>query len=196
MNQIKFLIVALIAILAFASCSEDEPARMLWEVSGKPAGNVETSIHYDYNSPVWITVGGYAAEVILKCTNYSELSIYGQKNEDGKYVDSDCRFSAKVIDPTTVRISFDYMEDVDFTEKSCYLQIDGINGKDMRTTMVTITRKHLNYNNKNQSDKRPHDYKIKTNDDGVFCHHCVRLMQRGRTRKNAVGSYGYPGREC
>jgi len=48
MNQIKFLIVALIAILAFASCSEDEPARMLWEVSGKPAGNVETSIHYDY----------------------------------------------------------------------------------------------------------------------------------------------------
>lgn len=76
---------------------------------------------------------------------YSELSIYGQKNEDGKYVDSDCRFSAKVIDPTTVRISFDYMEDVDFTEKSCYLQIDGINGKDMRTTMVTITRKHLNY---------------------------------------------------
>lgn len=145
MNQIKFLIVALIAILAFASCSEDEPARMLWEVSGKPAGNVETSIHYDYNSPVWITVGGYAAEVILKCSNYSELSIYGQKNEDGEYIDSECRFSAKVIDPTTVRISFDYMEDVDFAEKSCYLQIDGINGKDTRTTMVTITRKHLNY---------------------------------------------------
>lgn len=83
MNQIKFLIVALIAILAFASCSEDEPARMLWEVSGKPAGNVETSIHYDYNSPVWITVGGYAAEVILKCSNYSELSIYGQRMKTG-----------------------------------------------------------------------------------------------------------------
>lgn len=144
MNQIKFLIVALIAILAFASCSEDEPARMLWEVSGKPAGNVETSIHYDYNSPVWITVGGYAAEVILKCSNYSELSIYGQKNEDGEYIDSECRFSAKVIASGTVRISFDYMKNVDFAEKTCHLQIDGTNGKETHTTMVTITRKSLN----------------------------------------------------
>ena len=144
MNQIKFLIVALIAILAFASCSEDEPARMLWEVSGKPAGNVETSIHYDYNSPVWITVGGYAAEVILKCSNYSELSIYGQKNEDGEYIDSECRFSAKVIASGPVRISFDYMKDVDFAEKTCHLQIDGTNGKETHTTMVTITRKSLN----------------------------------------------------
>jgi hypothetical protein len=141
MNKIKLLIVAFLATLVFTSCSEDEPAKMLWEVSGKPAGNVETSVHYDYYSPVWITVGGYAGEVTLKCTNYSGLSIYGQKNEDGDYVDSDCRFSARVINPTTVRITFDYMEDEDFTEKSCHLQIDGINGKDTSTTIVTITRK-------------------------------------------------------
>lgn len=142
MDKIKFFIVAIVTAISFSSCSEDEPAKMLWEVSGKPAGNVETSVHYDYYSPVWITVGGYAGEVTLKCTNYSRLSIHGQKNEDGNYVDAECRFSAKVIDPATVRITFDCIEDVDFTEKSCYLQIDGTNGKDTRTILVTITRKH------------------------------------------------------
>lgn len=98
----------------------------------------------DLPAPVGITVGGYAAEVILKCANYSELSIYGLKNEDGEYIDSECRFSAKVIASGTVRISFDYMKDVDFAEKTCRLQIDGTNGKETHTTMVTITRKSLN----------------------------------------------------
>lgn len=131
--------LALIACIAPTSCSEDEPAKMLWEVSGKPNGNVETSVRYDYYSPVWVTVGGFSGEATLKCSNYSNLSIYGQ-NEDGEYKDSDCRFSATVTSPGVVKIIFDYMDEC-FEEKSCYLQIDGINGKDKQTTMVTITRK-------------------------------------------------------
>ena len=36
MDKIKFLIVAIIAAISFSSCSEDEPAKMLWEVSATP----------------------------------------------------------------------------------------------------------------------------------------------------------------
>ena len=39
MDKIKFLIVAIIAAISFSSCSEDEPAKMLWEVSATPTEN-------------------------------------------------------------------------------------------------------------------------------------------------------------
>lgn len=140
MKGIKLLMAGMIAILSLVSCSEDEPARMLWEVSGKPAGNVKTAIHYDYYPPVWITVGGYSGEATLKCTNYSNISIYGQKNAEGEYVDSDCRFTAKVTEPNIIKIDFDYMDE-GFEEKSCYLEINGSNGTDKNATLITIIRK-------------------------------------------------------
>lgn len=138
---IKTFMVVLVATITLVSCSEDEPTRMLWEVSGKPAGNVETSIHYDYNSPVWITVGGFAGEATLKCTNYGNLTFHWSKGDE--YVDNDCRFTARIIDSNTIKINFDYM-DWDFEEKSCYLEIDGFNGESSSATLITITRKSMN----------------------------------------------------
>lgn len=42
-TRVKILMVAIIATLSLASCSEDEPAKMLWEVSATPAENVKAA---------------------------------------------------------------------------------------------------------------------------------------------------------
>ena len=141
MNQIKFLIVALIAILAFASCSEDEPAKMLWEVTATPAESVKAAFDPSFYHQIQITSDGEGGEVTLKCTNYKSLNLVGTtKNENGEYFDADCKFTAKITDSGVVKIILDKMPD-GFKEAKTILQIDGTEGKDSNTTTVDITRK-------------------------------------------------------
>lgn len=140
MNRIKFLIVALIATLAITSCSEDEPAKMLWEVTATPSENVKAAFDPSFYHQIQITSDGEGGEVTLKCTNYKSLNLIGGKNDNGEYVDTDCHFSAKVTEPGVVKIILDKMPD-GFKEAKTILQIDGTEGKDSNSTTVDITRK-------------------------------------------------------
>lgn len=140
MNQIKFLIVALIATFVFSSCSEEEPARMMWEVSATPTENVKVAFDPSFYHQIQITSDGEGGEVTLKCTNYRSLNLIGAKNDNGEYVDTDCHFSAKVTEPGVVKIILDKMPD-GFKETKSALQIDGTEGKDSNTTTIDITRK-------------------------------------------------------
>ncbi len=140
MSRIKFLIVAIIATLAFASCSEDEPAKMLWEVTATPAESVKAAFDPSFYHQIQITSDGEGGEVTLKCTNYKSLHLIGGKNGNGEYVDTDCHFWAKVTEPGVVKIIIDKMPD-GFKETKTILQIDGTEGKDSNTTTIDITRK-------------------------------------------------------
>lgn len=140
MNKIKLLIVALIATLTFASCSEEEPAKMLWEVSATPAENVKAVFDPSFYHQIQITADGNGGEATLVCTNYKTLVLKGQTNSNGEYVDSDCYFTAKSIGNGTIKITFDKMPD-GFKECKSILQIDGSEGKDSNTTNIDITRK-------------------------------------------------------
>lgn len=140
MNKIKFLIVALIATLAFSSCSEDEPAKMMWQVSATPTENVKAAFDPSFYDQIQITSDGQGGEVTLQCTNYRSLNLSGAKNGNGEYVDADCHFSAKVTEPGVVKIILDKMPD-GFKETKSFLQIDGTEGKDSNTTNVSVIRK-------------------------------------------------------
>lgn len=140
MNRIKFLIVALITTLAITSCSEDEPAKMLWEVTATPSENVKAAFDPSYYHQIQITSDGEGGEVTLKCTNYKSLNLIGGKNGNGEYVDTDCHFSAKVTEPGVVKIILDKIPD-GFKEAKTILQIEGTEGKDSNSTTVDITRK-------------------------------------------------------
>lgn len=140
MNKIKFLIVALIATLAFGSCSEDGPAKMMWEVTYTPTENVNATFDPSFYHQIQITSDGEGGEVTLKCTNYKSLTLIGVTSDNGDYVDIDCNFTAKVIEPEIVKIILDKMPE-GFKETITYLRIDGNEGKDYNTTLVDIIRK-------------------------------------------------------
>lgn len=140
MDKIKFLIVAIATAISFSSCSEDEPAKMLWEVTATPAESVKAAFDPSFYHQIQITSDGEGGEVTLKCTNYKSLNLIGAKNGNGEYVDTDCHFSAKVTEPGVVKIILDKMPD-GFKETKSFLQIDGTEGKDSNTTTVDIIRK-------------------------------------------------------
>lgn len=140
MIKLKFIMLALIASIAFASCSEDEPAKMLWEATATPAESVKAAFDPSFYHQIQITSNGEGGEVTLKCTNYKSLNLIGGKNGNGEYVDTDCHFSAKVTEPGVVKIILDKMPD-GFKETKTLLQIDGTEGKDSNSTTVDITRK-------------------------------------------------------
>lgn len=140
MDKIKFLIVAIIAAISFSSCSEDEPAKMLWEVSATPAESVKAVFDPGFYHQIQITADGEGGEVTLKCTNYKSLNLVGAKNGKGEYVDADCHFTAKVSESGVVKIILDKMPE-GFKETKSFLQIDGTVGKDSNSTTVDITRK-------------------------------------------------------
>lgn len=63
------------AIIVFASCSEDEPAKMLWEVTATPAESVKAAFDPSFYHQIQITSDGEGGEVTLKCTNYKSLNL-------------------------------------------------------------------------------------------------------------------------
>lgn len=140
MNKIKLLIVALIATLVFASCSEDEPAAMLWEVTATSTKNVKAAFDPSFYEQIQITSDGEGGEVTLKCTNYKSLNLIGDKNGNGEYVDADGHFTAKITEQGIVKITLHKMSD-GFKETKSFLQIAGTEGKDSNTTNVSIIRK-------------------------------------------------------
>lgn len=140
MNTIKFLFVALIATLAFVSCSEDQPAIMLWEVTASPIENVKASFDPSFYHQIQISSDGEGGEVTLKCTNYKSLTLIGVKNDKGEYEDKDCNFTARVTEPGIVHIILFKMPE-GFKDTQTLLQIDGKEGKDSYTTLVDIIRK-------------------------------------------------------
>ena len=132
MDKIKFLIVAIIAAISFSSCSEDEPAKMLWEVSATPTESVKAVFDPGFYHQIQITADGEGGEVTLKCTNYKSLNLVGAKNGKGEYVE--------VSESGVVKITLDKMPE-GFKETKSFLQIDGTEGKDSNSTTVDITRK-------------------------------------------------------
>ena len=139
-TRVKILMVAIIATLSLASCSEDEPAKMLWEVSATPAENVKAAFDPSFYHQIQITADGNGGEATLVCTNYKTLVLKGQSNSNGEYVDPDCHFTTKSIGNGTIKITFDKMPE-GFKETKSILQIDGTEGKDSNTTNIDITRK-------------------------------------------------------
>lgn len=124
----------------FTSCSDEESDKMIWEATAIPAENVTAVYNPAYYQQVQITSNGEAGEVTLKCTNYSTLTIIGVPNAEGEYENSECRYSASVTAPGTVKIIFYKMPD-NFTQILAALRIDGREGDDANSTNVSITRK-------------------------------------------------------
>ena len=140
MNNVKNFIIAVIAMLSLASCSEEAPARMMWEVSATPSENVKAAFDPMYYYQIQIIADGEAGEVILKCTNYRTLVLTGVKNEKGEYVDVDCHYTAISTEPGVVRISLEKMPE-GFNEIKSLLQIEGTDGKATSFTSAEVTRK-------------------------------------------------------
>lgn len=139
-NYLKVFIVALITTLTFSSCSEETPARMLWEVTAEPSEHVMAEFNQDFSMQIQIYANGEKGEVTLKCSNYKTVVVHGPLNSQGEFVDNKCHLIAKVIEPGIIKIMLDKMPET-FEETQSYIPIDGYDGKNINYTNVEVVRK-------------------------------------------------------
>ncbi len=119
-TKIKLMMMVIIIGIMFASCSEEAPAKMLWEVSATPTENVKAAFDPQFYEQIQITSNGEGGEATLICTNYKTLILNGAaKNE---YVDADCHFTATIIEPGVIKIVLDKIPD-NFQETKSLLLI-------------------------------------------------------------------------
>lgn len=138
MNKLIIRLLIASILVTLTSCSKDEPAKMLWDVTATTTENVKAVFNPGFYHQIQITADGDSGEVTLKCTNYNSLNIIDTPS-GREYIDSDCHFTAKVTESGMVKITFDKMPDV-FKERKSFLQIDGTEGKNSNTTTIEITR--------------------------------------------------------
>lgn len=140
MKKIKLLFAVAISAICLAACSEDEPARMNWEVAASPKENVKAVFDPMFYNQIQITTNGEVGEVTLKCTNYRNLILQGANSENGEYIDTQSHYTAKITENGTVKITFDRMPN-NFNERTTLLHIEGNDGKHSTGNTVEICRK-------------------------------------------------------
>lgn len=140
MNKIKFMIIAFVAILSLASCSEEEAPKMMWEVSATPAENVKVVFDPRCYYQIQVAANGEAGEVILKCTNYKTLKIDGIITSEGEWINAECNFDINTSDSGVIKLILDKMPD-GFTESTVYLHVNGTDGKHTNVNIIEVTRR-------------------------------------------------------
>lgn len=140
MKAIKFSLMAVLATISLVSCSEDEPARMLWEVSGTPesAGKVT----YDPNAYQQIRVDATSAayEATLTCTNYKEVYFNETAGATGDYINEKGHFTVSKAAPNTIKVSFDATDNLT-EEINEVIYIRAKDDKNEVSNALVITRK-------------------------------------------------------
>lgn len=105
-KTVKLLFFAIAAAMALTACSDNNPERIMWEVTATPSENVEAFASPDFHPSVLINASPGASEVTLKCTNYADIQLESDVDSDG-FSDTDCGFTLARLSANEFKITFD-----------------------------------------------------------------------------------------
>lgn len=142
MKVLQFILTAMIAVLSFTSCKEDEPATpMIWEFSDYDAKEISAVYAPDFYNQVQIKAKpDYTGEVTLKCTNFSTVTFLSW-GTDNTIVNKECGFTITKVNANTVKVAFTPVTlPADKNEISEFVAITGTNSKESGSTNMSIVR--------------------------------------------------------
>ena len=142
MKVLQFILTAMIAVLSFTSCKEDEPATpMIWEFSDYDAKEISAVYAPDFYNQVQIKAKpDYTGEITLKCTNVPTVTFLSW-DTDNMIVNKECGFTITKVNANTVKVAFTPVTlPADKNEISEFVAITGTNGKESGSTNMSIVR--------------------------------------------------------
>ena len=142
MKVLQFILTAMIAVLSFTSCKEDEPAKpMIWEFSDYDAKEISAVYAPDFYNQVQIKAKpDYTGEITLKCTNVPTVTFLSW-DTDNMIVNKECGFTITKVNANTVKVAFTPVTlPADKNEISEFVAITGTNGKESGSTNMSIVR--------------------------------------------------------
>lgn len=143
MKVLKIILVAIIAILAFSSCKDDEQATpMIWEFSDYDTEEISAVYVPNHYYDVQIKAKpDYTGEITLKCTNFQTVTILSWMDVDDVIVNKECGFTITRVNANTVKIAFTPITFSDGKkEVSELVSLMGTNEKDSGSTNMIIVR--------------------------------------------------------
>ena len=140
MNKIFFIAAVIFSALSFASCSDDAPAQLMWEFSNYDNKEITAVYAPDYVNQVQVVAKpDYSGDITLQCTNYTSLSFRGN-NTDGSFKSALTGCTVTKVNDNTLKISFTPIEDVGAEGIYDTFIVEGISGKNMNSTNISIGR--------------------------------------------------------
>ena len=140
MNRIFLIAAVILSALSFASCSDDAPAQLIWEFSNYDNKAITAVYAPDYVNQVQVVANPkYSGDIMLKCTNYTSLS-FKANNADGSFKSASTGCIVTKINDNTLKITFPPIEDAGTEGIYDTLIVEGISGKNMNSTNISIGR--------------------------------------------------------
>ena len=140
MNRIFFIAAVILSALSFASCSEDAPAQLIWEFSNYDNKEITAVYAPDYVNQVQVVAKpDYSGDITLKCTNYTSLS-FNANNADGSFKCASTGCTVTKVNDNTLKISFTPIEEAEAEGIYDTFIVEGISGKNMNSTNISIGR--------------------------------------------------------
>ena len=140
MNKILLIAAVIFSALSFASCSDDAPSQLIWEFSNYDSKKITAVYAPDYINQVQVVASpDYTGEITLKCTNYTSLS-FKSNNADGSFKCVSTGCTVTKVNDNTLRISFTPIEDVGAEGIYDTFIVEGISGKNMNSTNISVGR--------------------------------------------------------
>ncbi|MDE6218338.1 MAG: hypothetical protein K2F64_04975 [Muribaculaceae bacterium] len=140
MNKILLIAAVIFSAFSFASCSDDAPTQLIWEFSNYDNKKITAVYTPDYVNQVQVVASpDYTGEITLKCTNYTSLS-FKSNNADGSFKCVSTGCTVTKVNDNTLKISFTPIEDVGAEGIYDTFIVDGISGKNMNSTNISVGR--------------------------------------------------------
>lgn len=142
MKVLQVILTAMVAVLSFTSCKEDEPATpMIWEFSDYDAKEISAVYAPDFYNQAQIKAKpDYTGEITLKCTNFPTVTFLSW-DTDNMIVNKECGFTITKVNANTIKVAFTPVTlPADKNEISEFVAITGTNGKESGSTNMSIVR--------------------------------------------------------
>lgn len=140
MKRTPILAAAMLSTwLAFSSCSEDAPQRMIWKFSDYDRMSVSAAYSKDliYQMDI-VAIPDYEGTITLKCSNYRQLDII-QNYIIGSPENQELGYSASMTDDNTLMVSFQRVESFNVYNAG-FIQIEGRSGDKTNWSTISILR--------------------------------------------------------
>lgn len=140
MNRIFLIAAVILSALSYASCSDDAPSQLIWEFSNYDNTEITAAYAPDYVNQVQVVAKpDYSGDITLKCTNYTLLS-FKANNADGSFKSETIGCIVTKVNDNTLKISFSQIEDAGTEGVYDTFNVEGISGKNMNSTNISIGR--------------------------------------------------------
>lgn len=140
MNRILLIAAVIFSALSFASCNDDAPAQLIWEFSNYDNKEITAVYAPDYVNQVQVVAKPrYSGDITLKCTNYTSLS-FKANSTDGSFKSASTGCTVTKINDNMLKITFTPIEDVGPESIYDTFIVEGISGKNMNSTNISVGR--------------------------------------------------------